>query len=236
MAPGKKSDAKKSKKKKPPSKTTLKGEAALIEFSKQYLLHGNDASATAKAMGYSERSAHVTGCRLLKKAKERGLIQEELKNGFAKLDITRDEVFARIQALARSEARHVGRWGVRETERHIQVWQDGEGEDDDGKYITKVVRDREFFYEPFDSDSLSPEAGYSVESVKFKNGKYGPEIFLDQKGGRRDALRILAEHFKIIAPRGGEADDDGDDGDYIEPVRVIQPKIIDARIRPREEK
>src|SRR5215472_4851838 len=68
-------------------------------FAKEYLKDKN-ATRAAKAAGYSEKSAHVLGCRLLKDPNVRSQIESSLEKVNAKLDISVERVIEELGRLA----------------------------------------------------------------------------------------------------------------------------------------
>ena len=68
-------------------------------FVKEYLKDKN-ATRAAKAAGYSEKSAHVLGCRLLKDPNVRSQIESSLEKVNAKLDISVERVIEELGRLA----------------------------------------------------------------------------------------------------------------------------------------
>src|SRR5215471_13232656 len=68
-------------------------------FAKEYLKDKN-ATRAAKAAGYSEKSAHVLGCRLLKDPNVRSQIESLLEKVNAKLDISVERVIRELARLA----------------------------------------------------------------------------------------------------------------------------------------
>lgn len=68
-------------------------------FAREYVIDRN-ATRAAIAAGYSERSAHVSGCRLLKRAKVLILIDKHNSRLSKKADITAEKVLQELQRLA----------------------------------------------------------------------------------------------------------------------------------------
>lgn len=68
-------------------------------FAKEYIIDFN-ATRAAKAAGYSERSAHVIGCKLLKKDKVREYIQEEMDKRCGRLEVTADRVLLELARIS----------------------------------------------------------------------------------------------------------------------------------------
>lgn len=67
-------------------------------FAKEYTVDLNGTQAAIRA-GYSEKSAHVTACRLLKDAKVQAAIQKEIAKRSQRTEITQDFVLNGLKAL-----------------------------------------------------------------------------------------------------------------------------------------
>ncbi len=78
-------------------------------FCREYLIDLN-ATAAAKRAGYTERSAHVTGCRLLKNDKVAARIAALQAEAADRNEVTHDEVLAMLRQAYR-EAQRANQFG-----------------------------------------------------------------------------------------------------------------------------
>ncbi len=65
-------------------------------FVEAYLANGGNATAAAKAAGFSARTAYSAGSRLLKDVEVAGLVQARAREGLGKAKLTADEVLASL--------------------------------------------------------------------------------------------------------------------------------------------
>ena len=75
-------------------------------FAKEYLVDRNSTRA-AIAAGYSEKSAHSQGCRLLKHAKIRAFIDDATKDMIESLDISAKSVIEEVANSAFFDIRNI---------------------------------------------------------------------------------------------------------------------------------
>lgn len=79
-------------------------------FVQEYLIDFNVTRA-AKAAGYSEKTAHVTGHYLLKDPKVQAAIQDAMQARIERTQVTQDRVVKELAKLAFSDMRNFARWG-----------------------------------------------------------------------------------------------------------------------------
>lgn len=234
--PDEKKSAKKGKSKRPAKrspgkKTPSSKRAATIvretEFVKQYFLCNKNGAEAARRVGYSPHSAKEIASELLTRPNVKALIEAEQKAIYENMTMSREELLAILSAQARSCFRDLGEWGVRERRTTKVKFSEEKNDFVDTEIIEYIP-----YFKPYNSDELSHEAALSIQSVKVKSGADGVEIEIKQRSP--DAARkILAEYMGLV---GQNKDDDEGDGEGANaPVtRIIRPKLVDARIRPRD--
>lgn len=208
--------------KKPANKSsalTAKQKAKYDLFIEHYMANGRNGTLAAIAAGYSKKSAGTMAGELLKIPYVSENLKKNMESTLRRLGVTREEVIARLTAIARADPRTVQKWGFKP----LTMIEDGV------EVPVMGPNGKPAFYfdlEPIDSDKLSHEAAISIESIKFKQGKFGPEIKITQRDSIA-ALKILAEHFGITNVKG----DDEDDEDSLPVGRItrIEPQRVDAR-------
>lgn len=75
-------------------------------FAREYLIDRNATQAAIRA-GYSERTAHAQGCRLLKHAEVQALVAGKTEAIAAKLEITAERVLQEMARLAFGDIRKI---------------------------------------------------------------------------------------------------------------------------------
>lgn len=73
-------------------------------FARAYVANGLNATEAAKSAGLAPKSAHVEGCKLLKKPNVQALIAELTEKRAKKLDISADWVLGELRKLAGYDA------------------------------------------------------------------------------------------------------------------------------------
>lgn len=79
-------------------------------FAREYLKHFNITKA-AIAAGYSSRSAHVTGSRLLNDAKVKEIIKQASERRAKRYELTVDNITDELAKIAKSDPRMLMEWG-----------------------------------------------------------------------------------------------------------------------------
>lgn len=158
-----------------PSKATGKvGKAAdklnpkQIAFAVNYAVSGNATDAARRA-GYSDKTAHAQGCRLLKHADVRALIVQEQADRWKRVQMSGDEVLARLAKLARVDVRKVFTAGG--------ALKNPSELDDDTAFCVASVEAQLVFGD----DGAPPE---EIRKIKLRDPT--------------PALRTLAQHLKLI--------------------------------------
>lgn len=142
-------------------------------FCHEYVIDLN-ATAAAKRAGYSAKTAHVQGPRLMQKVSVRSLVDKLLAERRAKAKMTADEVLEELAKLARSNIKR------------LFVTEPG----DDGQPRTRMLRPDEMH-----DDDAAAIAG--MEVITDPNGV--PILTVKTKHwDKHAALRTLAQIHKLI--------------------------------------
>jgi phage terminase small subunit len=140
-------------------------------FAAAYAVSKN-ATQAAKEAGYSPKTAHAQGFRLLKYADVQARIQELIGESLQRLHMTRDEVLARVAMIGRADPRRLF------------------AEDGTLKNPAEL-----------DDIGAATLAGFEIVEEFAGDGAERVPVGRTKKVRLRDpipALRILAEHHKII--------------------------------------
>lgn len=140
-------------------------------FAAAYALTKN-ATQAAKEAGYSPKTAHAQGFRLLKYADVQARIEELIQESLQRLHMSRDEVLARVAMIGRADPRKL--------------------------FTEEGVLKNPSQLDDLGAASL---AGFEVVEEFEGAGQDRKQIGWTKKVKLRDplpALRILAEHHKII--------------------------------------
>lgn len=92
-------------------RTKISGEQRRKIFVQEYLIDFNVTRA-AKAAGYAERSAHVTGHNLLKDPKVQKAIQKAIDERSERTKVTQDRVVKELAKIAFADMRNFARWNA----------------------------------------------------------------------------------------------------------------------------
>jgi phage terminase small subunit len=158
-----------------------------------YLLHGNGAKA-ARDAGYKPDNADQIASELLKKPRVRAAIRDAHRAASAGMEANAKEILRRLTALARSNIKHVARWGVRET---------FQGFDENDQPITTSKP----FLEVKDSESLSELDTYAIESIKLGVVDGEPTILVKMRSPEQ-SLDKLMQIRKLVASESDGATDE----------------------------
>jgi phage terminase small subunit len=135
---------------------------------------GGNATKAAIAAGYSQKSAHVQGCALLKIPKVWALVESELDASLRHRRLTAARIKQELADIA--------------------------------------TADRLSVFDPETGALLPPnqwprEARAAVQSIRVSTGPDGERIADIKFETKGPALRILAEHFKVVKSPDAPADD-----------------------------
>lgn len=153
-----------------------------VIFAKEYIIDLN-ATRAAKAAGYSPRSAHVIGHKLLKKDKVRRLIQEEMNKRCGRLEVTADHVLQELARIAFLDPRQLF------------------DEDGDLKPISEL-----------DDDTAAALASFEIKENFKGRGKWQFDFLtkkvklVDKKG----TLELLGKHLKLFTDKHEHAGPNGE--------------------------
>lgn len=86
---------------------TSKGSAEIRRkvFVEAYLANGGNATQAAETAGYSKKSAHAQGCRLLKDVKTQAIIKERQSDLARKYELTTESVIAELAKIVHADPR-----------------------------------------------------------------------------------------------------------------------------------
>lgn len=141
-------------------------------FAHEYVIDLN-ATQAAKRAGYSAKTCHVQGPRLLQKVSVRSLVDKLLAEQRARAKMTADEVLEELAKLARSNVKNLF---VTE-------------QDEDGKPKVRMLR----------PDELSDDAAAAIASIETDN--IAGDVIQVAKVKHWDkhaALRTLAQIHKLV--------------------------------------
>lgn len=139
-----------------------------IAFAINYAGSGN-ATDAAKRAGYSEKSAAVQGCLLLKLPKVAALVEEERAARWKRMQMSGDEVLARLATIARPDIRKV--FGPKG-----EILSPDQYDDETAMQVASFEARLEF-----SDDGAPPE---EIRKIKLRDPT--------------PALRILAQHHKLV--------------------------------------
>lgn len=160
-------------------------------FVEEYLVDLNATQAAIRA-GYSARTAHAQGPRLLEHAGVAAAIAERQGARLERLDVTADKVLQELASIAFTDLADVAEWG----EREVAI-----GYDADGKRLSPadigdaVVVHHEMapFLSLKDSKTLTKAQRAAVSEVKLtKDG------FAIKMHSKTEAAGLLAKHFGLL--------------------------------------
>lgn len=183
-----------------------------VLFVERYVVCLN-ATQAAKEAGYSPRSAYVTGCRLLKKAKVKEALAAEVSKRTEKAGVTADRVLLELAMIAYSDLRNV-----------IDI--DAEGRvkvrplDSLPLEVTRAISEiTQTSSEYFDEDAGEPGSGGRVVEKLRLGVKQHSKI---------EALKLLMKYLGLEAPTTVKNEHTGKDGKAIETRVKTSGKITDA--------
>ena len=182
-------------------------------FVAAYLQRPNATKAAIKA-GYSERSAHEIGSKLLKNVEIVEAIRLERERI---LNVDVDSVRREIAAVAMADLRDVTEWGVRK----VKIGFDADGRrlpPDQIMDAVTVIEVDEPHIRPVDSDELPAHIAAAVSEVSL--GKEGFKIKMHSK---LQALDMLSKMLGYYAPERHEITGPGG-----------KPIELDANVSPAE--
>lgn len=185
-------------------------------FIAEYLIDGN-ATRAATAAGYSARTAHAQGSRLLSHVDVAAEIRRLKEERLAKLGITAEAVLEEWRRIGFSDLSRVIDWGTRE----IAI-----GFDDEGKRLppaqlgdaVMVHTEWAAFATPINAADLPPDVRAAVSEVSI--GKDGNIRF--KLHDKLAALSKLADHMGLAVKR---TELTGKDGGAIE-TRDLGPELV----------
>ncbi|MBL8773891.1 MAG: terminase small subunit [Phenylobacterium sp.] len=163
-------------------------------FVREYLVDLNATQAAIRA-GYSERTAHSQGQRLLNHVEVAAAIAERQGTRLEELDLTADKVLRELASIAFTDLADVAEWG----EREVAI-----GYDADGKRLAPadigdaVVVHHEMapYLRLKDSSTLTKAQRAAVSEVALT--KDGFKIRMHSK---TDAAGLLARHFGLLVDK-----------------------------------
>lgn len=175
-------------------------------FIEAYLSNGNNATQAAKTAGYSEKSAHVYGCNLLKKANVAKIISERQSELASKYKLTTEDVLAELAKIVRADLRNLfdengallppGQWPdeVAGSVASVEVFEEfaGRGEDRESVGFTKKLK-------LWDKNSALEKAMKMLGMFQKDNEQSKPEIKVetsDAELARRVAF-LLRKGMKV---------------------------------------
>lgn len=129
-------------------------------FIREYLVDLNATQAAIRA-GYSAKTAHVTGSKLLRNAKVAAAIAESIQDRFTRLDITADTLLARAATVMQTDVRQL-------TSHHIGACRHCHGFD--FAYQWRTSRE---YHEALRAYERKSEAAQEREEPPSDHGGYG---------------------------------------------------------------
>ena len=155
-------------------------------FAHEYIIDLNATHAAIRA-GYSERSAHSHGYRLLRHDEVSKLIEVLQKERSERTTVTADRVIEELAKVGFSDIRHVVRWGSTPNNPDI----DGLEPNGLGLYPVALIP----------SDQISDEAAGAVSEVSLTQA--GVKVKLHDK---LSALEKLGRHLGVFEAGADEAE------------------------------
>lgn len=164
------------------------------KFVQEYLVDFNATQAAIRA-GYSEKTAHSAGPRLLENVGVRAAIEAKGKRAVAKLDVTVERVVAELAKIGFSNLADVTDWGVKE----VAIGFDADGKrlraEDVGDAAVVQYVDAPFVT-PINRDDLPADVRAAVSEVALT--KDGFKIKLHDKAS---ALQQLGRYLGMFVDK-----------------------------------
>lgn len=151
-------------------------------FVAEFIIDLN-ATRSAKAAGYSEKTARQLASRLLSKVYIQEAIQQAKIERMKRTEINADFTLKRLAWLANASIFNVAQWGTRESTKWIK--------DRDGEF--KEIKEEGPYLNFFDSEVVGKKKAFGIDSIKIQASEFGNTISLKMRNPVQ-ALDLLGQH------------------------------------------